>query len=303
MFVVEEVKVGRQTSILHIRLYQGAENLLSHAPWVCVDHNFAARSRQKDDQENYGNGEKKAAKVVVAAGPDFRALARREDGNWTWMRIPEWHHYNRIKHLENCECYVPRAGKKEEENNKNDLDIWLRFPGGREKFTDEMLGYVVDAWPTIVEEWRPGPPSPAASGEPEPRKKQKPFSWDRVFWYSTVVMNLEVKKRLNPDGEEWLFIRVTTRMVRNGRLDLEVLVFDSRGEMVAISEHACFVMGLERNVGGETREGEEAECFVRCWRTGGRRCQEGLTHLRLRDSIMCNVVESFFFFFFFFSVS
>ena len=163
-----------------------------------------------------------------------------------------------IKHLENCEYYVPHAGKKEEEKNKNVLDIWLRFPGGREKFTDETLGYVVAAWPTIVEEWRPGPPSPAALGEPEPREKQKPFPWDRVFWYPTVVLNLEVKKRLNPEGEEWLFIRVMTRMVRNGRLDLEVLVFDSRGEMVAISEHVCFVMGLERNVGGRQDKGKKS---------------------------------------------
>ena len=129
----------------------------------------AHAGRRNDEQEKDGNGEKKAGQVVVAAyitqtnfldeqgvsvetgwelsppppaaSPDFKALARAgEDRNWMRMRMPEWHHYNRIKHLDILEYYVPCFAKTVEKKNRNVMDMWLRFPDGKEKFTDERLG-------------------------------------------------------------------------------------------------------------------------------------------------------------------
>lgn len=54
------------------------------------------------------------------------------------------------------------------------------------------------------------------------------------FWYPTVLLNLDIKKSLPENGVEWLFVRVLTKSIRNGRMDLEVVIRDEEGEIVAL---------------------------------------------------------------------
>jgi acyl-CoA thioesterase FadM len=68
------------------------------------------------------------------------------------------------------------------------------------------------------------------------------------FWYPTVLLNLDIKKALPAEGVEWLFVRVATKQIKNGRMDLEVVVFDEGGEIVALSHHVALAVGSERNL-------------------------------------------------------
>ena len=68
-----------------------------------------------------------------------------------------------------------------------------------------------------------------------------------VKWYPTVLLNLEVKKALPEEGVEWLFVRVRTKKIENGRMDLEVVVLDEGGDVVALSNHVCLILSAERN--------------------------------------------------------
>jgi len=68
------------------------------------------------------------------------------------------------------------------------------------------------------------------------------------FWYPTLLLNLEIKKRLPEEGVEWLFVRVDTKQIKNGRLDLDIVVMDEGGEIVAISQHVAFALDAERNL-------------------------------------------------------
>lgn len=70
------------------------------------------------------------------------------------------------------------------------------------------------------------------------------------FWYPTVALNLDVKKTLPDEGVDWLFVRVQSKVVRGGRLDLEVVVCDQGMEVVALSNHVTLVLGSERNLAG-----------------------------------------------------
>ena len=69
------------------------------------------------------------------------------------------------------------------------------------------------------------------------------------FWYPTLLLNMEVKKSLGSEGVRWLFLRVVTKKVEKGRYDLDVVVLDERGELVALSNHVCFALPAARNLG------------------------------------------------------
>ena len=71
--------------------------------------------------------------------------------------------------------------------------------------------------------------------------------WSR-FWYPTVVLSLDIKKRLPDEGVEWLFSRIEAKQIRNGRMDYQISILDEGGDLVALSNHVLLVVGLERNV-------------------------------------------------------
>lgn len=70
----------------------------------------------------------------------------------------------------------------------------------------------------------------------------------RKYWYPTVVLNLDIKKPLPEEGVEWLFARVETKVIRNGRMDLDVVILDQGGNIVALSHHVALAVSVERNV-------------------------------------------------------
>lgn len=79
-----------------------------------------------------------------------------------------------------------------------------------------------------------------------------------------MVLNLEIKKLLPPEGVEWLFVRVRAKVIRNGRMDLEVVVMDAEGDVVAISNHVALIMGTERNLAkrGNSKGAEDGESKI-----------------------------------------
>lgn len=247
IIVVEDVKLGRTLSVLHLTLYQ--RGLLSHAPWVTPG------TSRKELVAYVTNGDIASERGVSLSTPflplspplppvDLPSLSRGEDRLWHRMALPDGP-FGRIRSLQNMEYYVPRAGQQQ----GNRIDLWMRLaaragPGRGGGFTNASLAYVVDAWPYVVEQHRP---APGAGTEP--------FRHDQAFWYPTVALNLEVKKALPAEGVEWLFMRETTKSVKNGRFDLEVVVLDAAGELVAVATHVNLIVDASRNTaersGGE----------------------------------------------------
>jgi acyl-CoA thioesterase FadM len=68
------------------------------------------------------------------------------------------------------------------------------------------------------------------------------------YWYPTLLLNLDIKKPLPEEGVEWLFVRVESKVIKNGRMDLEVVIMDENGEVVALSQHVAFAVSAERNL-------------------------------------------------------
>jgi len=85
-----------------------------------------------------------------------------------------------------------------------------------------------------------------ASGEPTSAR----------FWYPTVCLSLDVKKPLPSEGVQWLFSRVRAKQIKNGRMDLEVVILDEEGDLVALSHHIALILGAERNMAKNENKGQ-----------------------------------------------
>jgi hypothetical protein len=53
-------------------------------------------------------------------------------------------------------------------------------------------------------------------------------------------MATEIKK--DPKGAEWLFLRIKTHKIKNGRFDTDIWVLDEEGDLVALSKHVSLTL-------------------------------------------------------------
>ncbi|RKU47095.1 hypothetical protein DL546_002879 [Coniochaeta pulveracea] len=219
--VIEDTKPGRTLSVLHATLYQ--EGLLDHAPWITPGKSkkcLVAYITNTDLQKEAGHSLLTYSLPSPPPPVNLSALAKNEDRHWHKMPL-DGHAFGRVKALSNMEYHVlrsPPAPTDPTIDPRSTIDLWVRL--------SDLEGY------------RPPPPA------------EKPFRFDQVFWYPTVALNLEVKKPLPEEGVEWLFLRVTAKQIRNGRLDLEVIVLDEKGELVALSTHVNLIVDGARNTAG-----------------------------------------------------
>lgn len=50
-----------------------------------------------------------------------------------------------------------------------------------------------------------------------------------------------------PLGWEWLFCRVYSREIRNGRMDISADIFDEQGQLVAMAHQVAIIVSSDRN--------------------------------------------------------
>lgn len=69
------------------------------------------------------------------------------------------------------------------------------------------------------------------------------------YWFPTLNCNVEVKKAplKGKEGWQWLFMRIEMSVLRHGRNDLDVVILDEEGEVVALGRQTALVVGAERN--------------------------------------------------------
>jgi hypothetical protein len=252
VIIIENIKLGRQLSTLHATLYQHA--LLPEAPWITkgsTRKEIAAYLTMTDLRKERGVSlpatfpRNLQHPVAPPPRPDFAALREDRDAHWARYRFPGGSPLSYARCLQNCEYYDPRGGQP----TRTAIDKWVRLSSG-ERFTLASLGFISDCWPYVVEAQRP---SKEEIRKKEDRGESVPFPTEARFWYPTVVLNLEVKKALPEEGLEWLQLRIQSKQIKDGRFDLEVLVLDEHGDLVALSNHVNLILGSERNTAERSR--------------------------------------------------
>ncbi|KAH8648134.1 thioesterase-like superfamily-domain-containing protein [Tricladium varicosporioides] len=63
---------------------------------------------------------------------------------------------------------------------------------------------------------------------------------------STVSTSTEVKRLLPNEGCKWLFMRNTVKNITDSRMDLEIVLMSEKMELVALSQHICQVIHVDR---------------------------------------------------------
>ncbi len=237
LFTVSDIKLGRQTSIVRITLSQdGREEAIASV----TQSNLATES-----------GVSFTTKWALHPPPlhvDLKKLEEDKDENWARARAEEMPFPEFRKASQKTQFHYPRHGQI----GTAISDQWIRLSTG-EKWTNTTLGYVADIFSMPVESHlRKTSPSDPKSKSGEKSQGEAPPA---KFWYPTVLLNLDVKKALPEEGVEWLFSRTTTKQIKNGRMDLDIVVLDEEGDIVCLSHHIALAVSSERNV-AKRREGE-----------------------------------------------
>ncbi|PHH62302.1 hypothetical protein CDD81_7290 [Ophiocordyceps australis] len=234
---IDEVRKGRAMSVLHVSLFQG--KLPSEAPWVSpsTEPCVVAYITCRDIASESGISLPTNWSLPLPPPPaNLSSLPRRLAGDkWSpfWARIMDV-----LPPFRSLEYYCPADADPLRPHLH--LDFWLRLSQPNARFSETDLGFLADAVaPLILESYRPGKHDTAAPYFPR----------SKAFWYPTITMSLDVKKKLPPGGAEWLRIHTEAKVIRNGRLDSEVIMFDSEGDVVALSHHVAMIVDVERNFG------------------------------------------------------
>ncbi|KAI0435608.1 thioesterase family protein [Xylaria telfairii] len=74
---------------------------------------------------------------------------------------------------------------------------------------------------------------------------------EALVYNNTVTLDLEFKRRL-PDGLRWIFTRVATKMLREGRMDLDITICDDKMELICAARQLIVVLEAQRKFRPET---------------------------------------------------
>ena len=239
---VRTARPGGATSTVHVALRQGGRDLV------------LAYLTQADLRAERGVGFPTGWALRPPPLPaDVRRLKDGGDENWAEQTDMPFAGFRRAS--QRVRFWFPRGGQRARGSN----DQWMCLRENAGRFDNAALGFVADMFPQVVEGFNEeeDPYLVREKGVVE-KLKTDGRRWAR-YWYPTVTMNLDVKKALPEEGAEFLFCRTSAKMIRNGRLDLEVVVLDEGGDLVAISNHVVMVLSAGRNLAARSDGGTESK--------------------------------------------
>ncbi|KAJ6109704.1 hypothetical protein N7486_001939 [Penicillium sp. IBT 16267x] len=251
---VEDIKLGARTSTIHIKLLQPSEKQPSKLEIKIVGY-ITVSPPDAEVGISVPTGWKAHPEPVPGSLSDgrinFKQLAETgKDGAWE-KSAPPYPEFRRA--ATQLELYGPGKGETQQQRTGSmTIDQWARFrPCGDQdgRWTDAAVVYLLDMFPMALDGFDSVSANAVAkeSGESVADVKAK-------FWYPTVTLNIDMKKHLPAGGVEWLYSRIVTKVVRDGRTDLDVTVLDQDGEVVALGTQVGLVVSASRNLGTRKME-------------------------------------------------
>jgi acyl-CoA thioesterase len=67
-----------------------------------------------------------------------------------------------------------------------------------------------------------------------------------AFVYPSICFSMEIKK--DPSETKWLFMRIESYEIKNGRFDEVVQIVDEEGDLVAIAKHVGVAQMLNEEI-------------------------------------------------------
>ncbi|KAJ6150426.1 hypothetical protein N7471_001625 [Penicillium samsonianum] len=188
---------------------------------------------------------------------DLLALAKNKRDS-AWVKFPPLS--PAMAAMRNLEVYAPNLlmSASLETRAKQVVDQWLRFtPGGKvARWSNEAVMFLVDIFPAGLDRLAAMESHRLLSENVPQREAPENAAAKDRFWFPTVSLNIDLKTRLPIEGVEWLYSRVVTRKVQGSRADLDVVVLDQMGDLVATSTQVALVVDASRNIKGRDSGGK-----------------------------------------------
>lgn len=241
IFKIKDVKLGRQASVVHVMLYQnGSEEVVGYL----TNSNIS-----KDSGLSFETSWELHPKPLPVK--DFSSLEADMDPNWG--ERSQWPFSDFRKAATKVRAWFPRT----QQHSKSCLDMWFCFRDPKSTFTNEALGFICDTFPQMIEShvigWDIYSLEFERKHSDEEQRRLIKKSGFKQMWYPTLLLNLDVKKALPEEGVKFLFSRVQAKQIKNGKYDLEVILMDTEGDLVATSHHVVYAVGAERNTAGREK--------------------------------------------------
>lgn len=241
---IKNIKLGRQTSIVHVALTQAGSR-----------EEVVGYITQSNLHTEKGHSYETGWKPLPARLPltfNTSALLDGKDPHWTEKR--EWPNANFRKATRQLRAWFPRMGQPAQ----NIYDMWVCLRDPNSRWTNASLGFIADMFPQVLESFYLGgfdQYDPKLDEYFPAEELQRLTKGKAPFWYPTLLLNLEVKKALPEEGVRFLGTRLQTKRIWEGRYDLEVVVWDESGDVVALSHHVCFAVDAARNLKERRKDG------------------------------------------------
>ncbi|KAE8145220.1 thioesterase-like superfamily-domain-containing protein [Aspergillus avenaceus] len=242
-FTVQDMKLGARTSTIHITLCQASEKSTNGDLEVKVAGYITVSPPTAEVGISSTTGWTLHPPMPTGSGlhgrvdlPTLHQTGR--DGDWVHLEPP---HTNFRRATLQLELYGPQSTS----GRPQVTDQWARFrPGGDggARWSNEAVAFLADMFPMALT----GLDQMASKASGQSRDSSEASA---KFWYPTVTLNIDFKKRLPARGVEWLYSRIHTKVVRDGRTDLNVEILDEAGEVVALSTQVGLVLSASRNLG------------------------------------------------------
>lgn len=246
-FTVQDVKLGSRISNLHLvvaQIDQRTGKLIDEVQGYITVSDMSA-----EDGLSLETGYKIYPEPLSVS---LSALAQDKDMNYIRRGRDVFADFR--KAAAQVKMHLIRPSKRPAHFSKALIDQWILFQpqGSKGRFTNDSLGIVVDIFPQIVEQYVNQAAEEAALGRDwsseEAKEFKKKYKVNPAFWYPTLYLNLEVKKLLPKEGVDWLFVRIESKGIKDGRFDLMIHVLDESGDLVALSTHSSLAVDASRNI-------------------------------------------------------
>ncbi|KAJ0416648.1 thioesterase-like superfamily-domain-containing protein [Aspergillus carlsbadensis] len=246
---VTDMKLGKRTSSIHVELLQNkdASSAAGKSGEDAMEVKVAGYITVSPASAEVGVSSSTEWELHPAPVPgsasdgsvDLRRLGETGiDASWARLDTP----FNEFRRATTqVELFGVDPNKTKRKNGI--VDQWARLkPNGQVKrWSNEGVVFLTDMFPMALDGI-----DTMASGTAASENGAGPTA---KYWFPTVTLSIDLKKRLPLNGKEWLYSRVVTRQLQDGRTDLDVTVLDQKGEVIALSTQIGLVVSASRNIG------------------------------------------------------
>ncbi|RAH70434.1 thioesterase family protein [Aspergillus aculeatinus CBS 121060] len=244
--LVDNIKLGTRISVIHVTLIQADRP--SVAGYVTISDRVSETGISVPGDWSVGSRVCKGS-IQMASSPPSHT------GDNMWKQVVVSNPAFRRASTK-VELYQSCAGSgRADTPQQPGVGQWARLrpdsqqeSGSSTSWTMESVSFLCDILPTALgplEHWvnQKYNSGETVAGAPGP------------VWFPTLALNIDYKRCAGADLGEWLYSHIHMKSVHNGRFDVEVVIVDVVGNLVAIATQVALIMPSERNTTRKDRRG------------------------------------------------